>query len=88
MMPAISSLTISLVVVRHYSSDIWGVIVGVLIVQQITTGLLNWGNKDYIQKALADFPSQIGHIFTALFLERLVLLVAAVAILYAFQISE
>ena len=88
MMPAISSLTISLVVVRHYSSDIWGVIVGVLIVQQITTGLLNWGNKDYIQKALADFPSKIGHIFTALFLERLVLLVATVAILYAFQISE
>lgn len=87
-MPAISSLLISLVVIRLFSSNIWGVIVGVLIIQQISTGLLNWGNKDYIQKSLADSPSEFGHVFSAFFLERVGLLLITIVVLYAFQMTD
>lgn len=80
--PMVSTLLLSLLVVKWFSVSVWGNIVAILVVQQIANGILAWGNKDYLQRELGLNPTGFAAGFSQLFLERLVLFGLTVLVIY------
>lgn len=78
----LSTLLLSLLVVKWFSLSIWGNIVTILVVQQIVNGVLAWGNKDYLQRELGTNPAAFSASFSQLFLERFFLFVLSVTGIY------
>lgn len=74
MMPALSNLVISLAVVRWFNDEAWGEVVSLLVVQQIATAALAWGNKDYLQREKAFNSGVFTQTFTNLMFQRALLL--------------
>ncbi|MEZ4722590.1 MAG: hypothetical protein R2813_12015 [Flavobacteriales bacterium] len=72
--PSISSLLVSLVVIHSYGAAVWGSIVPYIVWQQIAVSLLAFGNKDYLQRKLAENATEINALFTSNFVQRTALL--------------
>lgn len=81
-LPMLSTLLLSLLIVKWFSISVWGNIVTLLVVQQIANGILSWGNKEYLQLELAKNPTAFSAHFSQLFLERLVLFALIVTGIY------
>lgn len=81
-LPMLSTLLLSLLIVKWFSISVWGNIVTLLVVQQIANGILSWGNKEYLQLELATNPTAFSAHFSQLFLERLVLFALIVTGIY------
>lgn len=87
-LPMLSTLLLSLLVVKWFSLSVWGNIVTILVVQQIVNGVLAWGNKDYLQRELGTNPAAFSVSFSQLFLERFFLFVLSVTGIYFFGVIE
>lgn len=87
-MPMLSTLILSLIIVKLFSVGFWGSIVSVLIVQQIANGILNWGNKDYLQRELAVNIKSFKYKICQLVFERLILSFLIILFIYVFEIVE
>ncbi len=81
-LPMLTTLLLSLLVVKWFSLSVWGNIVTILVVQQIANGILAWGNKDYLQRELATNPNAFSMSFSQLFLERFLLFALTVTGIY------
>lgn len=88
LIPSVATLLLSLLVVRLFSTSIWGNIVSIIVVQQITNSVLSWGNKDFLQRELAGNISKFGLHFTTLFTERFFLFLLILPGLYYFNIID
>lgn len=82
MLPMLSTLIMSLVFVKLFSVAFWGAIISVLVVQQIVNGIAVWGNKDFLQRELANNHLTFKSKFSQLILERFALLVGVVFLIY------
>jgi hypothetical protein len=72
--PAIGNMAIAAIVVRLFSPETWGAVVELLVWQQIANGVLNWGNRDFLQRLYAQTPRAFQSAFASFFVQRLVLL--------------
>ena len=86
--PMLSTLLLSLLVVKWFSLTIWGSIVTIMVVQQIINGVIAWGNKDYLQRELGTNPAGFSTSFSQLFLERFFLFGLSVASIYFLGIID
>lgn len=86
--PTALSLLLTLVIVRLFSVSFWGSIVSLMAIYQITSTIVAWGNKEYLQRALASHPSDFKFNFTRFFVERLLLLIIVIAFVFGFKIVE
>ena len=84
----LSTLLISLLIVKLFTVSVWGNIVSLLVIQQIVSGILAWGNKDYLQRELATNPDAFGSNFTQLFLERLLLFILIILVVFIFGLID
>lgn len=82
LIPSVATLLLSLFVVRLFSASVWGVIVSIIVIQQITNAILSWGNKDFLQRELAENISKFTERFSILFKDRFFLLLLILPILY------
>ncbi|MFT3793556.1 hypothetical protein [Flavobacterium sp.] len=82
MMPSVFTLLLSLAVVRLFDASVWGKIVAIVVVQQIVSSIVSWGNKDFLQRQLAQHTAQFSRQFSALLVQRLLLLVAVLPLVY------
>lgn len=82
MMPSVFTLLLSLAVVRLFNASVWGIIVSIIVVQQMASSIISWGNKDFLQRELANRASDFDAHFCALLAERFLLFVAVVAFVY------
>lgn len=87
-LPMLSTLLLSLLIVKWFSLSVWGNIVTVLVVQQIVNGVLAWGNKDYLQRELGTNPTTFSSNFSQLFLERFLLFVLSVTVIYFLNLFD
>lgn len=83
-LPMLSTLLLSLLIVKWFSLSVWGNIVSILVIQQIVNGVLAWGNKDFLQRELGTNPNSFSTHFTQLFLERFLLLILSIIGIYFF----
>jgi len=87
-LPMLSTLLLSLLIVKWFSLSVWGNIVTVLVVQQIVNGFLAWGNKDYLQRELGTNSTAFSSNFSQLFLERFLLFVLCVTGIYFLNLLD
>jgi len=88
LLPMLSTLLLSLFFVRLFSISIWGNIVSILIIQQIANSLISWGNKDYLQRELANNSLLFKSLFTTLFLERFLLFFVIIVFVFFFKLID
>ena len=84
----LSTLLLSLLIVKLFTASVWGNIVSLLVIQQIISGILAWGNKDYLQRELATNPDKFGSIFSQLCLERSLLFIVSILVVFAFGLLD
>jgi O-antigen/teichoic acid export membrane protein/SAM-dependent methyltransferase len=73
----------SLLVVRLASVELWGEFVGVMVVVQLGTHVVAWGNKDYLLREFSRNPAAIAHTWQTSLVTRLALLAALSPIVFA-----
>lgn len=78
--PALN-ITISALVIRVASRDLWGEFVSWLITAQLVAHILAWGNKEYLLRQFSQHPNQIIGAWWSAFVPRLLLLVLICPIL-------
>lgn len=88
LIPAVANMAIAAIVVRQFNAETWGAVVELLVWQQLANGILNWGNKEFLQRLYAQTPSLFQSAFVSFFVQRLVLLVASGAVISVFFTSE
>lgn len=72
--PALN-ITISALVIRLASQDLWGEFVSWLITAQLVAHILAWGNKEYLLRQFSQHPNQIIGAWWSAFVPRLLFLV-------------
>ncbi len=85
LIPSVATLLLSLLIVRLYNTSVWGTIVSILVVQQLTNSVLAWGNKDFLQRELATNSSKFEELFISLLKQRFVLFLLLVPCLFFFE---
>ncbi|MCL4255287.1 MAG: hypothetical protein KJ043_16120 [Anaerolineae bacterium] len=68
--PALN-ITISALVIRLASQDLWGEFVSWLITAQLVAHILAWGNKEYLLRQFSQHPNQIIGAWWSAFVPRL-----------------
>jgi hypothetical protein len=74
LIPAVANMVVAAIVVRLFSAETWGAVVELLVWQQLANGILNWGNKEFLQRHFALTPATYSQAFASFFVQRLVLL--------------
>ncbi len=84
LIPAVANMAIAAIVVRQFSAETWGAVVELLVWQQLANGILNWGNKEFLQRHFALTPATYSQAFASFFVQRLVFLlpIAVLAFMY------
>ncbi|MDP4844331.1 MAG: hypothetical protein NWR83_07700 [Salibacteraceae bacterium] len=84
LIPAVANMVVAAIVVRLFSAETWGAVVELLVWQQLANGILNWGNKEFLQRHFALTPATYSQAFASFFVQRLVLLlpIAVLAFMY------
>ncbi len=67
------NITISALVIRLASRDLWGEFVSWLITAQLVAHILAWGNKEYLLRQFSQHPDQIIGAWWSAFVPRLAL---------------
>lgn len=88
LIPAIGNMIIAALVVRLFSAETWGAVVELLVWQQLANGVLNWGNKEFLQRLYAQTPNLFNSAFVSFFVQRLLLLAVCGAFIGVFFPSE
>lgn len=86
--PIALSLGLSLMIVRLFSISLWGSLVSLMAIYQIACTLVAWGNKEYLQRAIANQAAEFNFIFSKLWAERLIVLIVVSACIFGFEIVE
>lgn len=80
---------VSYLVIRLASVEVWGEFVAVLIVVQLGTHIVGWGNKDYLLREFSFNPARIAINWQTALVTRSLLLVAGVPlVLLAFPLHR
>jgi len=80
---------VSYLVIRLASVEVWGEFVAVLIVVQLGTHIVGWGNKDYLLREFSFNPARIAINWqTALLTRSLLLIAGAPLVLLAFPMQR
>ncbi len=66
----IFNVLISLLVIRLTSVMVWGAFVQLLLVVQLGTHIVNWGNKEYLLRAFSRQPSELTSLWQTAFFTR------------------
>lgn len=82
LMPSVFTLLLSLAVVRFFSTSAWGTIVSVTVIQQVINSIVAWGNKDFLQRDVAQNAGAFGMHFSGLFAERFGILLVLLPIVH------
>jgi O-antigen/teichoic acid export membrane protein len=69
LLPLFSAL-ISLMVIRLASVAVWGAFVVVLVVVQLGTHIIQWGNREYLLRAFSRRPGQLARLWQTAFFTR------------------
>lgn len=75
------NVAVSALVVRLTSLELWGELVGLLIIVQLGAHLIGWGNKEYLLREFSLRPAEIAHRWQSSLVTRLALLVLLCGIL-------
>lgn len=70
LLPPIFNALISLLVIRLTSAAVWGAFVQTLIVVQLGAAILNWGNKEYLLRAVSRQPGELARLWQTAFFTR------------------
>lgn len=81
-------LVLSMAIVRLFSASVWGTIVGIIVIQQIANSILSWGNRDFLQRELAADAAGFNAAFSALFVQRMLLIPVVLAIIFFLKAIE
>lgn len=80
------NISISLLVIRFASVNLWGKFVYILILVNLTNHILMWGNKDYLLKEFSQSPGRITEKWQSCLQTRSVLLPFFIPVLFFFDI--
>jgi len=81
------NILISLLVIRLASEAVWGAFIAQLIVLQLMTYVVGWGNKDYLLREFSRAPDQIIPRWRRSFTSRLLLLLLTLPFLTFLPVS-
>lgn len=66
---------VSVLVVRLYSAELWGKLIGWLLLAQLGAHIVAWGNKDYLVRGFSGNPARVAQAWQTSWLTRAVLLI-------------
>lgn len=75
MLPGISNLLFSLLVISRFGPGVWGSIVAAQLYLYIFSSILSWGNREYMQLAFSTRPAEIKLLFNTSLASRLLLFI-------------
>lgn len=79
------NISVSLLVIRFASVDLWGKFVYILIIVNLTNHILMWGNKDYLLKEFSKSPGQIAEVWQSCLKSRSIMLLFFIPVLLFFS---
>lgn len=79
------NISISLLVIRFASVNLWGKFVYILILVNLTNHILMWGNKDYLLKEFSQSPGCVAEKWQGCLKSRSILLPLFIPILFLFD---
>lgn len=79
----IFNTAVSLLVVRLASSELWGEFVTVMLVVQLSTHLIAWGNREYLLRAFSREPNRIAALWQSSLVTRSLLLIGFILLVSA-----
>jgi O-antigen/teichoic acid export membrane protein len=79
------NISVSLLVIRFASVDLWGRFVYILIIVNLTNHILMWGNKDYLLKEFSKSPGRIAEKWQSCLRSRSILLPFLIPVLLFFD---
>lgn len=82
--PALN-ITLSALVVRIASRELWGEFIGWLITAQLLAHILAWGNKEYLLRQFSQQPHQLAEMWRQAFLARFLLYVVICPVVLIFD---
>lgn len=82
----LAGVVIPWVVIHHASKALWGEVVGVMVMVQLATHVLNWGSKDMLLRAFAREPGRIPQLWWDSMATRLVLALPVTLVLVVLSI--
>lgn len=71
------NIALSWWVVESAGEDVWGGFVDYRLVAVLAVGIIAWGNNDWLLRAFARTPSQVGYLWRRIFVSRAILLFIA-----------
>lgn len=71
LLPSISNLLLSVVIVRWFKVEYWGQIVSLQLIYYVAGAVINWGNKEHLLKLFANQPQQINQLWNEHFWTRI-----------------
>jgi len=80
-LPSVTNLLLSLLVIRLYNAEWWGKIVEMQIIYYLATNFTAWGNKEYLLREFSKTPAKIKSIWSSSFNSRLLYILLPVYIL-------
>jgi O-antigen/teichoic acid export membrane protein len=77
----LSNVLVSLLVVRLASAAVWGSFVPTLLVMQLAAHIINWGNKEYLLRAISRQPGKLAELWQGTFFTRWLLCLAFMGVM-------
>ena len=84
LLPAITGILTSLLVIRFGSISLWGEFVYVTVVFSIVNSVIGWGNKEFLLRSFSRAPRSIDKFWQRSVIARLPLLLLIVPVLFIF----
>jgi O-antigen/teichoic acid export membrane protein len=82
LLPLFNAL-VALLVIRLTSVAVWGAFVYVLVIVQLGSHVVYWGNKEYLLRAFSRRPGELARLWQTAFFTRSLLFVGFVAVMVA-----
>jgi O-antigen/teichoic acid export membrane protein len=87
MLSSLANLITSVLVIRFFSTDWWGEIVILQLIQYITFPVCTWGNKEYLLREFSKYPGNIERLWKQSFATRSVLLLLPLLVVMCSDLS-
>jgi O-antigen/teichoic acid export membrane protein len=78
--PLLVNFTLSVIVIRYYSEDLWGSLSQLVLVINLLLLLTSWSNKEYLLRKFSTAPGLIKEAFWNIFFTRLLILLPIIFI--------
>lgn len=73
LLPAVTGMLLSWMVIHRFSPGIWGSIVSHTLWVYVLSAIANWGSRDFLLRSFSETPANISPLFTSSILIRLLL---------------